>query len=137
MWIALCTTRIALKACDLMQLRERRRVGGPYLPTVPELTHMPLSWWFSRSLKPDRGALRTEVVPAVVPPFQVRVSQKATRRTLHGRPSAPSHPSALAARSPPPYSGDSSRCTASWRIAALDRARRCWDVQTDARRLGV
>lgn len=77
---------------------------------------MPLSWWFSRSLKPDRGAPRTEVVLAVVPPFQVRVTQEATRRTLHSRPSAPSHPSALAACSPPPYSYDSSRCTASWRL---------------------
>lgn len=31
---------------------------GPYLPTVPELTHMPLCWWFSRSLKPDKDARR-------------------------------------------------------------------------------
>lgn len=29
---------------------------GAYLPTVPELTHMPLCWWLSRSLKPDNHA---------------------------------------------------------------------------------
>lgn len=29
---------------------------GTYLPTVPELTHMPLCWWYSRSLKPDKDA---------------------------------------------------------------------------------
>ena len=28
--------------------------SGPYLPTVPELTHMPVCWRFSRSLKPDK-----------------------------------------------------------------------------------
>lgn len=32
---------------------------GPYLPTVPELTHMPLCWRFNRSLEPDKGARGT------------------------------------------------------------------------------
>lgn len=33
---------------------------GPYLPTVPELTHMPLCWRFSRSLEPDKDARGTQ-----------------------------------------------------------------------------
>ena len=33
---------------------------GAYLPTVPELTHMPLCWGISRSVKPDKYAWRMQ-----------------------------------------------------------------------------
>lgn len=58
-----------------------RRRKGPYLPTVPELTHMPLCWWFSRSLKPDK---ETDEVAALVPLF-VQNSHKAKGRRRTSR----------------------------------------------------
>lgn len=42
---------------------------GPYLPTVPELTHMPLSWRFSPVTQPGQRRAQNEEVFAVVPVF--------------------------------------------------------------------
>lgn len=78
----LYTKTAALGACEC----GRRK--GSYLPTVPELTHMPLCWWFSRSLKPDK---ETEEVDAFAP-LVVPDSHKANAGVAQQDRVALSHP---------------------------------------------
>lgn len=68
-----------------------RRRKGSYLPTVPELTHMPLCWWSSRSLEPDK---ETEEGVAFVPLF-VPDSHKANVGVAQEDRAALSHPPVL------------------------------------------
>lgn len=91
---------------------------GPYLPTVPELTHMPLCRCFSRSLKPDGDARKNEERWSRWSRSFVKESQTAQDLC------ALSHPPALAHCSLPPQSGVSRSSTSGdaplqiWRNAA-------------------
>lgn len=55
---ALCGLLCAQQALHWKHVTQYPCRRGPYLPTVPELTHMPLCCRFSRSLKPVKDARR-------------------------------------------------------------------------------
>lgn len=69
---------------------------GPYLPTVPELTHMPLCWWFSRSLETGQSCTENWEGVAVVSLF-VTESHRGTTADVARVFSALSHPHLLPA----------------------------------------
>lgn len=71
MCIALCTARIALKACDLMQLQERRRVGGSLPsdgsgidPHATQLVVQPVAQTGQRCAENGGGARGCPAVPS-------------------------------------------------------------------------
>lgn len=69
---------------------------GPYLPTVPELTHMPLWGWFSRSLETGQSCTENWEGVAVVSLF-VTESHRGTTADVARVFSALSHPHLLPA----------------------------------------